>query len=124
MKIKNLIVIGAAAFLMGCSAPVSTQIFNSENLVAQGAVGATHAFNVYYASQTNPPASLIAARTQIYEADTNLSQALAITETLREEYATNSSSTNLASVNFALEAAQLELTNIVNLAQSIITETR
>lgn len=110
--------------IVGCSTSFNSGVFNSEQIAADSAIGATHTFNLYYAAQTNPPASLVSAKQSIDEADENLSKSLAIVESLRQAYATNSAATNSAAISVALQAVQLQATNIVSLVQSIITATK
>lgn len=122
MKTQIKLLIGVGALLLaGCTAPLGTQVFNTENVVATGATGATHAFNAYYAQQTNPSPALVAARTDLYTADKNLSLTLDITESLREEYVTNSTSTNATAMVLSLDVAQSQQTNIVALVKNIMT---
>ena len=79
---------------------------------------------MYLTQQTNPPPTLLADKTNLYTADIELSKTLALTEALREDYATNSAATNSAALNVAVQTLELQATNIVSLVQSIIAATQ
>jgi hypothetical protein len=118
----TLFVLGA---LVGCkTTSFSGSVFQAENLAADAATGATHAFNTYYAQTTNTPAGdtagLEAARQDIYAADKKMAASLALLENLRTAYDANPAATNQTAVNLALGAVQNQSSNIVALVQLII----
>lgn len=110
----------------GC-ASTSATVFNTTKTIADGARGATHAFNVYYHQATNGATSdavqkLEAQRTALYDADRKLSASLNIVENLREAYDTNAAPDNLTALNIALQAATDQSSNIVALVQVFIAK--
>ena len=121
MALALVVMMGGA---VGCETSLNTTAFNSEQLAATTATAATHTFNVYLTQQTNPPPTLLADKTNLYTADIELSKTLALTEALREDYATNSAATNSAALNVAVQTLELQATNIVSLVQSIIAATQ
>jgi len=123
-KIKSLFCIGLCAALTACASLNST-VFQAENLAADAATDATHAFNQYYHSATNnladkALANLESTRTQVYAADEKLSDYLATLDGLRLAY--NSGGTNKAAVLNALVAVQSQSTNIVVLIKPFLPQ--
>lgn len=103
-----------------CNINPTTAAFNTERLLGDSAVAATHTFNVYYAQQTatNPPsADLLAARTQLYDADRKLHSTLAVVDALRLNYAQNPAQTNQSAMYIAIQSASDQSSNIVALVK-------
>jgi hypothetical protein len=125
-KIKLLVgvaAIGLATLIVGCkTSSFNASVFQSENIAADTATGATHAINTV-AAGTFDAAKLAQAKAQVYEADKQLSAILAITDALRTNYVANANSTNQAAVLVALQSVQNQSTNIVKLVQGFLNST-
>jgi hypothetical protein len=119
-----------AATLSACKSTggASAGIFQAENLAADGAMGATHAFNVYKAQMfpaTTPAEQfrILSFQTNLYAADVKLGATLAVTETLREQVATNSTSTNQTALLLTLTALEDQSSNIIGLVRLFLNQT-
>ena len=133
MKINIAILVVITSMLAGLTAcknmgSFSATVFQSENLAADGATGATHAFNAYKAQAlaTAAPAEqfrILSFQTNLYAADLKLAATLAVTETLRAQVATNNTSTNQAAVLLALGALEDQSSNIISLVRLFMNQT-
>lgn len=126
MKLNKLtlgLIAAVSIFISGCAtSSFNASVFQSENIAADTATGATHAINTVQAGVFDP-AKLAEAKAQIYAADKQLSAILAVTDALRTNYATNVNSTNQAAVLVALQSVQNQSTNIVKLVQGFLNST-
>jgi hypothetical protein len=115
--ILGLAIIGILS-IIGCATKPETSVYNTEKLLSDAAVAATHTFNVYYTQQTaTAPASadLLSARTTLYDTDRKLSATLALVDTLRVNYTVNPAMTNQSAMFAALQSASDQSSNIVAL---------
>ena len=115
--IVGFLILSVAGFCAAC-ASFSTNVFNAENLAADSAKTATHAFNQFYFASTNGAdvaamKKLNDARDFIYSADKQLANSLSVVESLRATYALNSADTNKTALQIALSVAQSQASNIV-----------
>jgi hypothetical protein len=131
---KTSYIIGLAALLLagvfaGCKiSSFNASVFQSENIASDTAIGATHSFNAYYASQTNGASlqkleHLDSQKSTLYSYDVHLGETLKVTDALRTNYVANLSVTNQTAVLSALAAVQSQSTNIFQLVQSFINST-
>lgn len=112
---KLLTLTGCALLLCGC-ANLNKTAFNAENLAADTGIGAVSSFNAYYNANTNK-ATLTEAKNTVYDASKKLSVSLATTEKIRQDYATNSATSNKTALTISLEVLSENTSNIVSVVK-------
>ncbi len=124
-KLGLILMVLMPAVLLGC-ASFSTNLFNSEKLLADSAVSSVYAYKLYYDAQTNGAspeqiAILTTNLNEVYTASRDLSLTLTAVEGMRQNYNLNNTPTNKTQLVLIYEAAASQSSNIVALVRQLMT---
>lgn len=114
------------ALAVGCVSFNAT-VYNSEKTTADAAAAAVHAYNEWYSLQTNNAsgadiAKLNEQRDTVYDVSRKMSASLALVNSLRLAYATNSADTNKLALQSGLDALTYQSSNVVAIVHLFLTQ--
>jgi PBP1b-binding outer membrane lipoprotein LpoB len=125
MKIKLASIILLACLVAGC-ASFNATVYNTEKTTTDAATAAVHAYNQWYALETNSPgadlAKINAERDSVYDASRKLGASLALVDSLRVSYQANSANTNKLALQAGLDALSSQSSNIVSIVHLFLTK--